>query len=58
MVIRRPEYAWLIPFVPLFAPFQFMVMRNARLLAYFEELIFSTSRSDNFVPAKVRAWHR
>jgi len=44
--------------VPLFAPFQFMVMRNARLLAYFEELIFSTSRSDNFVPAKVRAWHR
>lgn len=55
--LRRPAYLWLLPFVPLFAPFQFLIMRNARLLAYAEELVFSTSHHDNFVPAKVRRWH-
>lgn len=46
----------LLPFIPLFAPFQFLIMRNARLFAYVEEMIFSTSRRDNFVPWKVRRW--
>lgn len=55
-VLRRYEYLKLLPFIPVFEPFQFLVMRNARLLAYAEELIFSTSRHDDFVPAKVRRW--
>lgn len=57
LVLRRFAFLQLIPFVPLFAPFQLFVMRNARILAYFEELIFSTSRADSFVPTKVRRWH-
>lgn len=52
--LRRYEYLALLPFIPLFAPFQFVVMRNARLLAYGEELLFATSRRDDFVPLKVR----
>lgn len=56
LLLRRYDYLRLLPFVPLFAPFQFVVMRNARLFAYVEELVLSTSRHDEFVPLKVRKW--
>ncbi|KAA0969481.1 glycosyltransferase family 2 protein [Aureimonas fodinaquatilis] len=56
--LKRYEYLGLLPFIPLFAPFQFVVMRNARLLAYLEELLFATSQNDNFVPLKVRKCHQ
>jgi cellulose synthase/poly-beta-1,6-N-acetylglucosamine synthase-like glycosyltransferase len=58
--LGRYDYLRLMPFVLIFAPFQFLIMRNARLFAYFEEMILSTSRQDNFVPEKVRRyspWH-
>jgi cellulose synthase/poly-beta-1,6-N-acetylglucosamine synthase-like glycosyltransferase len=56
LVLGQWRHMRLLPFVPLFAPFQFLVMRNARLAAYVEELIFSTSRKDDFVPERVRRW--
>jgi cellulose synthase/poly-beta-1,6-N-acetylglucosamine synthase-like glycosyltransferase len=54
ILLRRGDYLRLLPFVPLFTPLQFLVMRNARVFTFVEELLFSTSRHDDFVPLKVR----
>jgi hypothetical protein len=54
ILLLRRDYLQLLPFVPLFAPLQFLVMRNARVFTFVEELLFSTSRHDDFVPIKVR----
>lgn len=42
-------------YLPLFVPFQGAVMRFVRLYAYLDELVFDSSRHDDYVPEKVRS---
>ncbi|SFC85681.1 Glycosyltransferase, catalytic subunit of cellulose synthase and poly-beta-1,6-N-acetylglucosamine synthase [Bosea sp. CRIB-10] len=56
VISGRHEYWPLVLFIPLFGIFQAYFMRCLRLCAYLDELIFSRSLEDNYVPAKVRAW--
>lgn len=50
----QTRHARLLLFVPLFAVYH-AALRLLRLYAYLEEMIFMTSRHDNFVPGKVRS---
>ena len=52
----KPEFWKLAPFLVIFGPFHSYVMRFIRLWAYLDEWIFSKSREDTYLPAKVRAW--
>jgi cellulose synthase/poly-beta-1,6-N-acetylglucosamine synthase-like glycosyltransferase len=52
----KPEFWKLAPFLVIYAPFYSYVMRIIRLWAYLDEWIFSKSRDDSYIPAKVRAW--
>jgi cellulose synthase/poly-beta-1,6-N-acetylglucosamine synthase-like glycosyltransferase len=45
----------LLPFLVLYSVFQTFVLRFVRLYAYLDELIFSASLFDDFVPPKVNA---
>jgi len=56
LVTGRPIYWRLLPFLPLFGPFQSFVMRSQRFYAYTSEWIFSLSRQDNYTPQKTRDW--
>jgi cellulose synthase/poly-beta-1,6-N-acetylglucosamine synthase-like glycosyltransferase len=55
-LMKRVEFVKLIPFIPISDLFQCYVMRFIRLYAYCDELIFSSSLSNNYVPEKVRFW--
>ncbi|KAB2937178.1 MAG: glycosyltransferase family 2 protein [Hyphomicrobium sp.] len=55
-ITGKAQYWKLAPFLLLYGPFQSYVMRFIRLWAYVDEWIFSKSREDNYIPAKVRAW--
>jgi cellulose synthase/poly-beta-1,6-N-acetylglucosamine synthase-like glycosyltransferase len=55
-LMQRNELLKLVLFVPMSDLLQCYVMRFVRLYAYCEELIFSRSLKDNYVPEKVRAW--
>jgi cellulose synthase/poly-beta-1,6-N-acetylglucosamine synthase-like glycosyltransferase len=55
-IMRRKELMKLLLFVPISDAFQCYVMRFVRLYAYCEELIFSSSLKDDYVPQKVRVW--
>lgn len=52
----KPEFWKLTPFLVIYGPFHSYVMRFIRLWAYLDEWIFSKSREDTYIPAKVRAW--
>jgi cellulose synthase/poly-beta-1,6-N-acetylglucosamine synthase-like glycosyltransferase len=52
------RYLRLLPFIWLYSPFQTFGLRFVRLYAYVDELIFSASLQDDFVPPKVNAWAR
>jgi cellulose synthase/poly-beta-1,6-N-acetylglucosamine synthase-like glycosyltransferase len=52
----KPEFWKLAPFLVIYGPFNSYVMRFVRLWAYLDEWIFSKSREDTYIPAKVRAW--
>jgi cellulose synthase/poly-beta-1,6-N-acetylglucosamine synthase-like glycosyltransferase len=56
LVTGKPVYWRLLPFLPLYGPFQSYVMRLDRFYAYVTEWIYSSSRKDNYVPQKVRDW--
>ena len=56
LVTGRPVYWHLVLFLPLFGPFQSYVMRLDRFYAYVTELIFSSSKRDNYTPQKTRDW--
>jgi cellulose synthase/poly-beta-1,6-N-acetylglucosamine synthase-like glycosyltransferase len=45
----------LLPYVPLYMVTQMLVMRPVRLVALIQELIFRTSYTDPYVPARVMA---
>lgn len=55
-LLGRSEYVSLLLLAPLYGLGQAYGMRLLRLSAYLDEMIFSRSIDDNFVPAKVRAW--
>jgi cellulose synthase/poly-beta-1,6-N-acetylglucosamine synthase-like glycosyltransferase len=54
LVTGKPVYWRLLPFLPLFGPFQSYVMRLDRFYACVTEAIASSSLKDNYVPRKVR----
>jgi len=54
LVTGRPVYWRLLPFLPLFGPFQSYVMRLDRFYSYATEWIFTSSKHDNYTPQKTR----
>ena len=56
LITGKTVYWRLLPFLPLYGPFQSYLMRVDRLYAYVTEWIYSSSLSDNYVPQKVRNW--
>jgi cellulose synthase/poly-beta-1,6-N-acetylglucosamine synthase-like glycosyltransferase len=56
LVTSRPTYWRLLPFLPLFGPFQSYIMRLDRFYAYATEWVFTLSKHDNYTPQKTRDW--
>ena len=56
LVTGRPVYWRLLPFLPLFGPFQSYVMRLDRFYSYATEWVFTASKHDNYTPQKTRDW--
>ena len=56
LVTGRPIYWRLLPFLPLFGPFQSYVMRLDRFYSYATEWVFTSSKHDNYTPQKTRDW--
>jgi cellulose synthase/poly-beta-1,6-N-acetylglucosamine synthase-like glycosyltransferase len=56
LVTGRPVYWRLLPFLPLFGPFQSYVMRLDRFYSYATEWVFTSSKHDNYTPQKTRDW--
>jgi hypothetical protein len=56
LITGKPMYWRLLPFLPLYGPFQSYVIRLDRFYAYASEWIYSLSLTDNYVPKKVRDW--
>jgi cellulose synthase/poly-beta-1,6-N-acetylglucosamine synthase-like glycosyltransferase len=56
LVTGRPVYWRLLPFLPLFGPFQSYIMRLDRFYAYATEWVFTLSKHDNYTPQKTRNW--
>jgi len=54
LLMGRGEYFLLLPLAPVAGLFQAYVVRVMRLVSYAEEMIFSRSLDDNYVPQKVR----
>ena len=54
LIMGRGEYFPLIILAPIFGLFHAYVVRSMRLLSYIDEMIFSRSLDDNYVPKKVR----
>jgi cellulose synthase/poly-beta-1,6-N-acetylglucosamine synthase-like glycosyltransferase len=56
LVTGRPVYWRLLPFLPVFGPFQSYVMRLDRFYSYATEWVFTSSKHDNYTPQKTRDW--
>jgi cellulose synthase/poly-beta-1,6-N-acetylglucosamine synthase-like glycosyltransferase len=56
LVTGRSVYWRLLPFLPLFGPFQSYVMRLDRFYSYATEWVFTSSKHDNYTPQKTRDW--
>lgn len=56
LVTGKRVYWRLILFLPIYGVFQSYVMKLHRFYAYTTEWIWSSSRSDNYVPKNVSAW--
>jgi cellulose synthase/poly-beta-1,6-N-acetylglucosamine synthase-like glycosyltransferase len=54
LLMGRAEYWALIFLAPISGVFQAYIVRTMRLRDYFNELVFSRSLDDNYVPEKVR----
>lgn len=50
---RAPKRLRLLPFMLIYSPFQTIALKLVRLYAYVDELAFSGSATDDFVPRKV-----
>jgi hypothetical protein len=55
LVTGRSRTIHLAFLIPGFSFFNGYVMKSVRLLAYFQEVFLSSSRHDNYVPARVRS---
>lgn len=55
LVTGRTGAVRLMLLIPGFSFFNGYFMKNVRLLAYFQEMFFSSSRNDNYIPARVRS---
>lgn len=55
LVTGRTDALRLVFLIPGFSFFNGYIMKNIRLLAYFQEIFFSSSREDNYIPARVRS---
>lgn len=53
VVAGRSETARLLPWAPLYGPYQGYFLRGVRLAAYVQEWIFRRSYRDRYVPARV-----
>ena len=55
LVTGRTDALRLVFLIPGFSFFNGYIMKSIRLLAYYQEIFFSSSREDNYIPARVRS---